>query len=84
MARTIATRLRGRSIHVTWAIEVSRVKGGWAGRLSVSDLWGLSKRELVEVALRLGALSSGFCDSVSSGRKAVLDELDALRGNDII
>ena len=84
MARKVTNRTLHISIHVEKAIALAREKAGWAGRPSCRKLWGLSKRELVEVALRLGALNSGYCDSVSAGRKAVLDELDALRENKVI
>ena len=86
MARTVTKRKRQwkRSIHVSNSIAVARSKGGWAWMPSVVDMWGLPKRELVEVALRLGAVNAGHGDSVSAGRRAVLEELDALRENGIV
>ena len=84
MARTVTKRKRQQSIHVSKAIALALAKGGWAGMPSVADLWELPKRELVEVALRLGAVNARHGDSVSAGRRAVLDELDALRETGIV
>ena len=85
MARTVTImRKRFQSAHVAKAVALARAKGGWAGMRSVADLWSLPKRELVEVALRLGALNTEYGDSVSAGRAAVLKELTCLRENAII
>ena len=61
-------------------IALAKRNGAWAGRKSIEPLWGLSKRELLEVALRLGAQIGEHAGSISSGRKNVLDELDLLHG----
>ena len=84
MARNVTSRPMFQSSHTAVGIAVARRKGGWAGAQSVSDMWELPKRELLEVALRLGAVNAGFGDSVSAGRKAVLDELDELRESNIV
>lgn len=44
------------SIHTAKAQAKARALGGYAGREEASDLWDFSKRELVEIALRLGEM----------------------------
>ncbi len=46
------------SLHIWKGIEKASRNGGYAGRSETVDVWELSKRELVEIALRLGELCS--------------------------
>lgn len=46
------------SIHIWKSINKAARKGGYAGRSETIDLWGLTRRELIEIALRLGELCS--------------------------
>lgn len=58
--------------------------GAFAGALDTTHLWSLSKRELLEVALRFGALNAGESDNITAGIKAVDTEIAALRQARII
>ena len=44
----------------------------------------LSKRELIEIALRLGALAGDSCDDEEEGYRVVMEELEALKVNRLI
>lgn len=74
------------SIHTWKAYRIAERKGAWAGQ--DPDRWQvlakLSKRELIEIALRLGASAAGECDNPQAGFLQVIDERDALRANNII
>ena len=72
------------SIHAKNSRNVAIAKGAFAGATCAIDLWDLSKRELIEVALRLGALLEGECDNPEVGCKAVIEELQALRESGVV
>ena len=72
------------SIHGWKAIEKARALGGFAGVEAALPLWELSKRELIEIALRLGALNEGECDNPQAGVNAAMNEFDALQRANII
>jgi hypothetical protein len=63
------------SFHTARAKKLAASKGGLAGMKENAWLWELSKRELVEVALR-------FQERLGEG--AIKGELDALKANGII
>jgi hypothetical protein len=72
------------SIHTGKAKDKARRLGGWAGDPRAGDLWKLSKRELAELALRLGALTTDNADDIDLALKAVNSERAALKLNGII
>lgn len=72
------------SIHIHKSIEVAKAKGGFAGEDAAMPLWNMTKRELVEIAVRLGAANSGKCDSPEAGAKAAIKESEALARAGII
>ena len=79
------------SIHTDKAFHVARAKGAAAGRdyRDFCELVSLSKRELIEAALHLAAITTDFDsydDALESGdaHKRVMQEIDALRANRII
>lgn len=71
------------SIHVWKSIEKAADNGGYAGSESALPLWDMSKRELVEIAIRLGALVADD-DSPEAGAKTALGEYSALKSNGIV
>lgn len=76
------------SAHTQRAMCKARERGGFAGQQHVADLWRLSKRELVEVALRLAGRSQWLAEedpdfaALSAG--VVQDEVEALRAGGIL
>jgi hypothetical protein len=72
------------SIHAWKSIEKARDAGGFAGEEGALPLWDMSKRELIEIALRLGAMAAGESDSAEHGIQVALNEYEALRLNGII
>lgn len=62
----------------------ARQLGAFAGQDCAKPLWDLSKRELVEIAIRLGALTSGDCDSADAGVRAALHEHQTLVRSGIV
>lgn len=71
------------SVHTDNAIRKARSMGAYAGNSAAADVWELSKRELVEIALRL-AVSSGAADNPLCAAARVRDECEILRGQGII
>lgn len=71
------------SLHVWKAREKASRMGGYAGRDDAAPLWDLSKRELVEIAARLGELCAEEV-SAENGIARALEERDILRANGII
>lgn len=67
------------SLHTQKAMNKAARMGGMAGDNRAAPLWDLSKRELIEIAMRLGALHNGGPDSVQAGVEAVNYELAGLR-----
>ena len=75
------------SVHTDKAWRQLRDSGAMAGALSYGQwntLASLSKRELIEIALRLGGLCTLECDDAALAYDRVLEERDALRENSII
>ena len=72
------------SIHGWKSIEKAREAGGFAGKHGALPLWDLSKRELVEIAIRLGAQVAGECDTAEAGIVVAMQEHEALRLNGIV
>lgn len=71
------------SIHTDKARKIARERGGYAGRDDAAALWKLSKRELVEIAIRLGETSAeghGPENAISRVR----EELQILQDNGIL
>ncbi len=66
------------SVNAWKSIEKAREKGAFAGAEAALPLWNYSKRELVELALRLGARSAGEADDAEAGVQAVEAEREAL------
>ena len=70
------------SLHTDRAYEKLRKSGGLAGALSFDQWNGLanmSKRELVEIAMRLGGLCTDECDNADMAYDRVLEEHNALK-----
>lgn len=75
------------SIQQTKAFNVALSKGAFSASQDYAvwdQLVSMSKRELIEIAVRLGASAAGECDSAAAGIKAVFDEHEALKANGII
>ena len=75
------------SIHTDRAWRKLRESGALAGNLAPGEwktLSGLSKRELIEIAMRLGALCTDHCDDSRLAYLRVIAERDALRDARII
>lgn len=72
------------SLHAWKSIEKARAAGGFAGEHAALPLWDMSKRELVEIAIRLGAQVAGECDTAGAGIIVAMQEHEALRLNGII
>lgn len=78
------------SIHIMRSQEKARLKGAFAGNEGNACLWDLSKRELIEIALRMGAILCETTDSYEDAlegdgaRERVLDEHRKLANADII
>jgi DNA invertase Pin-like site-specific DNA recombinase len=71
------------SIHVWKAMEKAAQKGGYAGRKDSGPLWDLSKRELVEIAARLGEMCSE-AGGAEGGIARALEEHRILKENKIV
>jgi hypothetical protein len=67
------------SVHVWKAINVARDKGAFAGQACSAPLWELSKRELIELALRLT-----MRETPEEAVAAVEVELACLRAQEIV
>lgn len=63
------------SIHTQKARAAANARGGLSGHEAARPLWDLSKRELVEIALRLGGARDR--DSLATGM-IVVREVQAL------
>lgn len=72
------------SLHTDRSIAKARQHGAFAGQAAAQPLWGLSKRELLEVAIRLGAQAAHDPDNAAAGISTVTAELRALRDNRVI
>lgn len=72
------------SIHQFKSIKKAAERGAFAANEAAWPLWELSKREILEVAIRLGAQLDGECDTAETGVAAVERELEALRHSNII
>lgn len=75
------------SIHTDRAIAVARSKGAAAGNPANADLFQMSKRELVEIALHLAALCfESYDDALANGsaRLRIIEERGALHDNGLI
>ena len=71
------------SMHVDRAVKVARDRGAWAGQECARDLWDLSKRELVEIGLRLADQTMGGAGlETAVGR--CREELRVLRDQGIV
>ena len=73
------------SIHQWKAIEKANLMGAYAGNPEAVPLWDMSKRELVEIAIRLGEMTAD-CDSpsVEDAIHRVKEEHRTLKGCGII
>lgn len=71
------------SLHVWKAINKAADKGAYAGHPDALPLWELSKRELIEIALRLGERADGTY-TVYAAVKAALGEYEILKDQNII
>lgn len=67
------------SIHTHKSMKKAREMGAFAGDAAALPLWEMSKRELVEVVIRLGGLAAGKADSPKAGIDAAIQEANALR-----
>ena len=74
------------SLHTDAAFRIAEAKGAFAGAdySRWNALVSLSKRELVEIALRLGAQVSGDLDSPEAGFQQVLHEHATLNANGVL
>ena len=72
------------SIQTDRAKAVARNLGGFAGHDCAHPLWVMSKCELVEVAMRLGAMNAGDPDDPESGLRAALHEYHCLSVSGIL
>jgi hypothetical protein len=73
------------SIHTWKAINKAARMGGYAANRDAEDLWNLSKRELLEIALRLGELCTEDGEGgIDNAIKRVREESVVLRANGII
>jgi len=72
------------SLHIDKSIAKARRMGGFAGQSRAMPLWDMSKRELVELTLRLGALAARAPDSCAAGAEMAENEHRALKANGIL
>ena len=72
------------SIHTWKQIEVAERKGAWASDESCWKFFDLSKRELIEAAIRLAGLVAGSDDDIALAADRLNEEVRCLRANDII
>ncbi len=71
------------SIHVERAVASARRRGAWAGEACARDLWNLSKRELVEIGLRLAGQTLGGEDPEAAADRC-REELTVLKQQGIV
>ncbi len=71
------------SLHVWRAIEKARNKGGYAGNEAAMPLWNMSKRELVEIACRLGEICAPR-GGEENGIARAIQERETLFGQGIL
>ena len=75
------------SIHIHRARSVAESKGAASAQVSIK-LWDLSKREIIEVALHLAALSTDSYDEAmqdgDKGEGRFWEEYAALKSNRLI
>lgn len=71
------------SIHIWKAQEKAARMGAYAGNTEAAELWSLSKRELIEIALRLGEICADDF-SVDGAIARVKEEHRILREQGII
>ena len=75
------------SIQTGKAFQLLEESGGFASELgyeSWDKLAKLSKRELIETAIRLGSVLGGECDSAEAGHREFWEEHRVLKGSRII
>lgn len=75
------------SIHFWKSYAVAQQKGAFLGALDTEQaksLGDMSKRELIEIALRLAALQSDNADDPEQAYHRLQDEAHNLRANGII
>ncbi|WP_141247096.1 hypothetical protein [Mesorhizobium sp. WSM3866] len=71
------------SIHTWKARDKAARMGGYAGRDSAAPLWEMSKRELIEIATRLGEICSDE-GGADNGIARAIEEHGILKQNAII
>jgi hypothetical protein len=71
------------SIHTWKAREKAARMGGYAGSPAAAPLWELSKRELVEIAARLGEICSDE-GGEEGGIARAIEEHGILKANGIV
>jgi hypothetical protein len=71
------------SLHTWKARDKAARMGGYAGRDEAAPLWALSKRELVEIAARLGELCSD-AGGAENGIARTIEEHRILKANGIV
>jgi hypothetical protein len=71
------------SIHTWKAREKAARMGGYAGHEDAAPLWEMSKRELVEIAIRLGEICSDEAGA-ENGIARAIEEHRILKENGII
>jgi len=62
------------SMHTDRARALAAQRGGFAGRDCALPLWAMSRRQLVEIAMRLGAMNAGDPDNPEAGLRAAMHE----------
>jgi diphthamide synthase (EF-2-diphthine--ammonia ligase) len=70
------------SIHTWKAREKAARMGGYAGCDEAAPLWEMSKRELVEIAARLGEICAG--GGAEGGIARAIEEHGILKANGIV
>ncbi len=71
------------STHIWRSIEKAASLGGYAGRDTARPIWEMSKRELVEIAIRMSELALGDGDTEAAIAR-VIEERKILKANRII
>lgn len=71
------------SIHTWKAREKAARMGGYAGRVEAAPLWEMSKRELVEIAARLGEICADE-GGAENGIARAIEERRILKDNGIV
>ncbi len=75
------------SIHTARAQAKAQKLGAASGSEHATPLWDMPKRELIEIALHLGAVCTGnYDDAIRSDAAAtrVLEERETLKSNGLI